>query len=226
MARITAVLRFIFAEFGPLVVFWGLAFALGTKAAIAGAVLFIIADAIRRRILGIAFTRIYMLAGGLTVVFGTVDLLASTPFMLKYEAVVTNFATGIAFVIGARGPKPMIQEVAEQRQGGPFPEGADITRFFQYFTLLWAFYFFAKAAFYSWTAWTMPLLQAMAVRSLVGSVSLGLMIALSVTQGRRIFLLCRWLGWLPERAANAPPAGPIPNGKPAFTGRPASPFPP
>jgi intracellular septation protein A len=215
MARITAVLRIVFAEFGPLLVFWVLAYLFGTKAAIAGSVLFIVADVTRRRISGIAFTRIYVLASGLTVMFGAVDLLATTPFMLKYEAVVTNLATGIAFVIGARGPKPMIQEVAEQRQGSPFPEGADITRFFQYFTLLWAFYFFAKAAFYFWTAWTMPLLQAMAVRSVVGSVSLGLMIALSVTQGRRMFFICRRLGLLPtvlERAAQAQPTTSVPGG--------------
>ncbi|MFI5011192.1 MAG: hypothetical protein ACHQAY_02480 [Hyphomicrobiales bacterium] len=197
MVRILGILRFVLAEFGPLIVFLALAWAVGTKAAIAGSVAFIIGDAIWRYRKGIAFTRIYILVSALTIVFGAIDLVSATPFMLKYEAVVTNVATGIAFAIGARGPKPMIQEVAEQRQGTPFPEGEDFRRFFQLFTLLWAAYFFLKAAFYLWIGLIMPLAQAMAVRSVVGGVSLGLMTALSVTQGRRLFMLCRRLGLVP-----------------------------
>ncbi len=93
--------------------------------------------------------------------------------------------------------KPMLQEVAEKQRNLTFPEGADIRRFFQLFTLLWAVYFFVKAAFYYWMGAILPLTEAMAVRSIVGGVSLGLMIALSVTQGRRLFFFCRWLGLLP-----------------------------
>jgi intracellular septation protein A len=195
--RIVPPIRFALAEFGPLIGFWLLAATLGTKAAIAGSVIIIIADALWRRHRGLAFTRIYLLTSGLTLVFGAVDLMSATPFMLKYESVITNAVTGIVFVAGAYGPKSMIQEVAEQRQGGPFPEGADIRRFFQMFTLLWAAYFFVKSIFYFWLAWTMPMLQAMALRSVIGSVSLGLMIAFSVTQGRRMFMLCRKWGLLP-----------------------------
>ena len=44
--------------------------------------------------------------------------------------------------------------------------------------------------------------QAMALRSILGGVSLGLMIAFSVTQGRRMFFLCRRLGLLPARPRN------------------------
>jgi intracellular septation protein A len=203
--RIVPVVRFALAEFGPLIGFWLLAATLGTKAAIAGSVSIIIADALWRRHRGLAFTRIYLLTSGLTLVFGAVDLMSATPFMLKYESVITNAVTGLVFAAGAYGPKPIIQEVAEQRQGGPFPEGPDIRRFFQMFTLFWAAYFFVKSIFYFWMAWTMPMLQAMALRSVIGSVSLGLMIAFSATQGRRMFMLCRKWGLLPtvERAAQA-----------------------
>jgi hypothetical protein len=126
-----------------------------------------------------------------------IDLTLVDPFMLKFESVVTNMATGLMFVAGAYGPKPMIQEVAEQREGKPFPERADVRRFFQLFTLSWAVYFFAKASFYFWAAWTLPLVQAMALRSIVGGISLGLMIVISATQGRRLFAVCQRLGLLP-----------------------------
>ena len=197
MPKLAAAARFVFGEFGPLVVFWALALTLGVKPAIAGSILFILVDAAWRRWKGLAFTRLYLLVSALTLVFGAIDLASASPFMLKYEAAITNVATGAAFVAGAMGAKPIIQEVAEQG-GESLPATAEIRAFFRLFTLVWAAYFFLKAAFYVWIVWTLPLLQAMALRSLVGSLSLGLMIAVSATQGRRLFFLCRRLGLLPR----------------------------
>ena len=95
-------------DFGPLVVFWAVDLAVGLRAAIAASVLFIVFDSLWRWRRGRPFTRLYLLASALTVAFGAFDLLSATPFMLKYEAVITNIATAIAFVVGARGPKAMI----------------------------------------------------------------------------------------------------------------------
>lgn len=197
MARLKSLLAFIVSEFGPLIAFIALSSTLGLKAAIAGSIFVILADAAWRWRTGRSFTRLYRLISVMTLAFGIVDLLSTTPFLLAYEAVITNIVTGLAFVQGARGDKPMIQEVAEQHRGEPFPGGAEMRRFFQIFTLFWAAYFFAKAALYFNLAWTLPMGQAFALRSLIGGVSLGLMIAISTTQGRRAFLLMRRLGWLP-----------------------------
>jgi uncharacterized membrane protein len=200
---VVGALRWVLADFGPLLMFWGLDLAFGLKPAIAGSVLFILADSLWRWRRKLPFTRIYILASVLTVVFGSVDLLSATPFMLKFEAVFTNAFTGLAFVAGARGPRPLIMELAEQRQGSPFPERPDVTRFFRLFTLVWAGYFFVKAACYVAVALLMPLTQAMLVRSVVGSASMALMVAVSATQGRRIFRLCQWMGLLPAVAAQS-----------------------
>ena len=197
MSRLLAILRFALAEFGPLIVFWTLASTLGVKPAILGSILFIVADAAWRRVKRLKFTRLYLLISGLTLVFGLVDLASISPFMLKYEAVITNAATGFAFVAGALGEKPIIQEVAEQR-GEAFVATEEVRAFFRLFTLVWAAYFILKAIVYLWMAWTMPMLEAMALRSVAGGVSLGLMIVISTTQGRRLFFLCRRLGLLPR----------------------------
>jgi intracellular septation protein A len=205
MTKLAAVARFALAEFGPLIVFWLLALAFGVKPAILGSIVFIIADAVWRWRKGLRFTRLYLLVSALTLVFGFVDLVATSPFMLKYEAAVSNVVTGIAFVVGALGEKPIIQEIAEQR-GETFVATDEIRTFFRLFTLVWAAYFFLKAILFVWMAWTMPMLEAMALRSAIGGVSLGLMIAISVTQGRRLFFLCRRFGLLPR----ATPAEPSP----------------
>ena len=197
MSRLMAVARFALAEFGPLIIFWTLAATLGVKPAILGSILFIVADAAWRSRKGLKFTRLYLMVSGLTLVFGLIDLASTSPFMLKYEAVITNAVTGLAFVAGALGEKPIIQEVAEQR-GETFVVTQEVRAFFRLFTLVWAAYFFIKAAFYLWAVWTLPMLEAMALRSVAGSISLGLMIAVSATQGRRLFFLCRRLGLLPK----------------------------
>jgi intracellular septation protein A len=189
-------MEFVFWEFGPLILLLALSAAFGLKVAIAGTIGFVILDAARRFWWHLPFTRIYLLSSGMAVVFGTIDLFSQTPFMLKYEAVVSNVATGIAFVAGSRGSKPMLQELAEQR-GASFSDRADIRQFFRLFTLFWAGYFFAKAGLYFWLGSVLPMGRAMLVRSLLGSVSLGIMVVVSITQGRRLFFLCRRMGLLP-----------------------------
>jgi intracellular septation protein A len=213
MSRLLAVARFVLAEFGPLLVFWTLASTLGVKPAILGSILFIAADAAWRRLKRLTFTRLYLLTSALTLVFGLIDLASTSPFMLKYEAVITNAATGLAFVAGALGEKPIIQEVAEQR-GETFVATEEVRAFFRLFTLVWAAYFFLKAIAYLWMAWTLPMLEAMALRSVAGGVSLGLMIAVSATQGRRLFFLCRRLGLLPKPDEPARSAGGLPASPP------------
>jgi intracellular septation protein A len=201
MSRIFAVAKFVASELGPLAAFWILSLTSGVKVAIAGSIAVILIDSARRWRRGIAFTRLYKLTSGLTLLFGAIDLMSAEPFMLKYEAVFSNLAVCGAFAFGAFGAKPLLQEVAEQREGAPFPGGAEVRRFFQIFTLFWAAYFLVKAIVYFWLAWRLPMIEAMAWRALLGGASLGLMIAFSVTQARRMFFVLRRLGWLPPPAS-------------------------
>ena len=190
--RIKAVIGFVTAEFSPLIGFLVLSWAFGLKIAIAGTLAIVAADTGWRLWKRVPFTRTYILFVTLTVGFGVIDLLSATPFLLKYEAVITNVVTSGIFVLGATGPKPLIQEVAEQREGKPFT--SDAARiFFRWFTLVWAAYFALKAAFYFWMAWTLPMAEALAVRSLVGSLSLGVMLVLPrpATRQARSALPCR-----------------------------------
>lgn len=192
--------RFAMAEFGPLIVFYALLAAFGLKPAIAGSLVFIVADMLRRGLRGIGLTRIYIMSAALTVAFGAIDLAVRTPFMLSYESVFSSTVLGLFFVAGARGRRPMIQEFAEQRQGHAFPARPDVVWFFRLLTLMWAASFFLKAAFYLWLARTRPVAEAMAIRAVVGPATLGAMFLISF-QGRRLFALLTRLGWLPAPAA-------------------------
>ena len=192
------------ADFAPLIAFWVLDIAFGIKPAIAGAIVVIILDSAWRLIRRKPFTPAYLLSSALTIVLGGIDLYSATPFMLKYEAVVLNLVTGLLFLIGARGPRPILWELAEQRKGTIFPDRPDVMRFFQYLTLAWASYFFIKAGVYWFIGQHLPLARAMALRSVFGTASLALMAFVSIAGGHTLFRLCHRWRLLPPIVENDP----------------------
>ncbi len=186
-------------EFGPLLIFWILLWAVDLKIAIGVGLACLLLDAGYRRWRGLPISRLYLLSGGLTLLFGCIDLFAQTPFMLKYEDVITSVVIAVAFGWGARGEKSMIQGIVEQQQGDAFEDGPDIRRFFKLFTLLWATYFLLKAAVYLWLGEILPIDQALTVRPVVGMVSLGAMMLLSL-KAQLLFDCAVKFGLLPKVA--------------------------
>lgn len=199
MAGLLGKLRYAFAEFGSMIVFVIGLYGFGIKPAIVATIVWIVGDAIQRAVRRLGFPQVWLFANGLVVVFGGVDLYAATPFMLRYEPVVTNALTGLVFAAGAFGEKPVIQLLAEAR-GRSFPEGPEIRRFFQWLTFIWVAYFVAKAALYYWLAERLTLEEAMPIRAVIGPVSLVALLALS-WRSRPLFLLLRRLRLLPAPAS-------------------------
>ncbi len=184
-------------EFGGAILFWIVLRQFGLKPAIAATMLFVLVDGARRLLRGRRFTKVWMLSNTLVLICGVIDLRATGPFMIRYEAVLTNLVTGIVFLIGAFGKKPMTQEIAEDWQGGAL-EAGPVRRFFIAFTLVWAGYFFIKALAYLWLAQVLPFQQALAVRSLAGTASLVVMLLISM-RGRQIYALTRRWNLLPGK---------------------------
>jgi hypothetical protein len=196
MARVLNLLRCIANQFGTMALFYLLLYSFGLKAAIAGSIVFVIVDGIRRLVTGAGFPKLYILTSVRTFAFGGVDLTSATPFMIKYEAVITSLVVGVSFVLGAQGSKPMMQEIAEAQTREAFPDRPDVRFFFQLLTLFWAGYFFLRAVTYFWLGEAIPIDQAMQIRPILGTVSMLVMIAISF-QGRRLFALMQRMRLLP-----------------------------
>ena len=178
--RLAKVLAMIMRELGGLVLFLVVNAYVGLRPAIAVTLGFVVVDGLRHAIQRSPVSKLWLVSNGLALVFGVIDLHAANPFMLRYEAPISNLVTGIAFAIGAFGAKPIIQQIAEDRQGHAFPpDRPDLRAFFRAFTLVWAGYFLIKAGIYLWLAQTMSFDQAIGLRSLIGSGSFFLMLAIS-----------------------------------------------
>ncbi len=197
LRRAYTVAKYVVTEFGGIAIFYLLDWRYGIKTAIAGTLVFLAFDVARRLIGRIGFDKLYLFSNGLVVVFGAIDLYSKSPFMLRFEGPITNFGIGLVFAAGAFGRKPLIQAIAETRAPEPFPATTDVRRFFQAFTLIWAAYFVVKAGVYLWIGLSMPLARAMAVRTVVGLVSLGAMMLVS-TQGRLLWSGLQRMGVLRE----------------------------
>jgi intracellular septation protein A len=204
MARVLFVLRFILDQLGTMAMFYLLLYTLGLKAAIAGSLVFLLVDGIRRHRLGIGFPKLYILTSVLTFVFGGIDLMSATPFMIKYEAVITSLIVGASFAWTLFGDRPMLQDLAEQQTHETFPDRADTRAFFRILTLIWVGYFLARAIAYFWVGTALPIEQAMEILPFIGTPSLLVMIAISF-QGRHLFALMHRLGLLPVVTEDAAP---------------------
>ena len=179
-------------DFGGIVVFYALMYTVGLKAAIAGTILFVAIDAVRRHRARLGFPKIYVLSTTLVIVFGVIDIVAKNPFMLKWEGVLTNLAVMAFFLAGMRG-RSVFQELAEQQSGQTFTD-PHMVRLFKLMTLLWALYFLGKAAFDVWTGLTMPLARALAVRQAVGFVGMGAMVLVTI-QAEKVLRFLTGRGW-------------------------------
>ena len=201
MRSIGQSLRVIGGEFGGLLLYWLALWRFGVKPAIAVALAFVLLDGLRRLVTRQPVTRVWLLANGVALASGVIDLQARALFMIRYEAVASNVLTGLVFLLGAFGRRSMIQEIAESWQGGRFAgETPELRVFFRTFTLVWAGYFFVKAAVYAWLITILPLERALAIRAVAGTSSFVVMILLS-RQGKAIFRLSRRLGLFRPRPA-------------------------
>ena len=203
--KVLALLRSAAFDFGGIIVFYVLLWTAGLKPAIAGTIVFLAVDFVRRRRKHLGFPRIYVLSSALVIVFGFIDLASASPFMIKYEAPISSLAVGVMFALGARG-KSIIQELIEQQAPDASDDSPEMRRFFQLMTAMWAAYFIIKAGVYLWIGDIMTIERALEVRPIISFVSLGAMMALC-TQGRFLFAVCERLGLLPSPTEpDAPPS--------------------
>lgn len=198
LAGVASSLRTGIYDFGGIVVFYALMWTVGIKAAIGGTLVFVALDIWRRRRTGLGFPRLYVLTTGLAIVFGTIDLVSKTPFMLKYEGAVSTFVVGVTFALGARGTS-VIEELVVQKSGPSALDFPHAHRFFQLLTATWAIYYLALSLFYAWVGITFPYKRAILIRQVASFVGLGLMMVVSVNAKalNGVFRACRLI----------PPAG-------------------
>lgn len=196
MKRLSGALVSLFHMFGGLILYWVVLLMFGIKPAIAVTLVFIVAECCWRLATRRPFPVLWWFSNSMALIFGAIDLYANTPFMLRYEATVSNLLTAAFFAAGAFGEKPLVLQFAQRSpNAATIPtDRPELMRFFRAFTLLWAAYFFVRAVVFFWIMQRPSLSSALLLRTLTGWGSLGVMILISLN-GRHVFMACQRIGW-------------------------------
>ncbi|MBS0961349.1 hypothetical protein [Acetobacter thailandicus] len=174
-------------EAGGLLLFWGCDIFGYDCYVLILVVVFVFMDGVRRWLYGLKFPRVWCLFNSLALALTILDIAAQERTWAALESVAANVLIACMFVIGAIGTIPLVQDIAEQRQGKSFPpERHDLTAFFRAYTWVWAVYFLLRAIAWLWLLYNMPVKQAHTLQSIIGPVSLFVMIALSF-RGQSLF---------------------------------------
>ena len=203
-SQIVAGVRYLFTNFGPLIIFATANHYLGEKKAITLSVIYSVIEIGLQRMRGEPLTPFFIFSAATTLIFGGIDIYLPHSFLFKYEASLSNIITGVFFVVGAYGEKPLIQQFAE-RSRKTMEMTPELTRYFFLFTFVWAGYFFLKAAVYAWLAFQpISIEKLMIIRTIIGSVSFYALLGISIFGGRHFFLFFKKLGLLSTSAETAP----------------------
>src|ERR1700742_5124464 len=95
--KLSALIRVLVDNFGPILVFYGINHFYGLKLAIIGSTVFFISEITLKYFRGTKVTLLFKFTSAMTLIFGAVDLYAQQSFLFKYESVATNVLTGIFF---------------------------------------------------------------------------------------------------------------------------------
>lgn len=191
---------------GGLILSWVLGVLELAPYATIAVIVFMAGDGLRRWYCGLGFPRVWWLFNGLALVLAITDLIVVAWLPAAYEPIPASLVFAVVFALGASGRRPIVQEIAEQRRGAPFPpERHDLRAFFRLYSWIWALYFFIRAGLYLWFAHNLSPERAHALENMIGPVSLFVMI-MSSFRGQALFQLAQRAGLLGQRAGLPAPA--------------------
>jgi len=196
--KLGALVRVLFENFGPILVFYGVNHFYGLKLAIIASTVYSLSEITLKHFRGTKLTPLFKFSAAITLIFGCVDLYAQQSFLFKYESVATNIMTGVFFAASLFGGKKTVIQEYYEAQGNSKPMTRDRVAYFKYLTSAWVIYFVLKAAAYFWIASNFSIEQSMIVRTILGSGTLYLMLFISIVGSKKIFPLLKQYRLLPE----------------------------
>jgi len=131
-------------------------------------------------------TALFYISTVASVVFGVLDLSLQNAFFFKFESVLTNFVTGIFFLGTLWAEESAILSFVKAKDPTRVITGKTIFRT-HLLTVIWAVYYFIKAGIYYWMTTHYSEIEAAAFRAGFGSISFYVLLALSITQSRKVF---------------------------------------
>jgi intracellular septation protein A len=169
-------LEFALRNFATPVIFYITFHVYGAKPAIAFAIATSVLQFLYHRMKRIAISPFLWVGSGFTVLFGSMDMVIASPRFYRLEPGVHNLVIGLAFLTSLILKKPLLGWFMNSLPGflRPHPDELD-ARYMNVVTWIWTVYLLAKSALYFWLAFQVDLGDLIALRSIIGGGTLGLL---------------------------------------------------
>ena len=188
----------IFQNFGAILVFQVVYRWVGFREALMAGIGFAICEIFYLKIRKKKISGFLIFSSVLVVLFGMMDLYLNSQTFIKYEAILFSIAFGLYFAGSLFGKKSLVESLAEQQGRVDQSTSPDKTFFFRFITVIWAFYFFAKAFVCYLISQDANFADASLLRILIGTTSFYVLLAISVGLGPQIWRLLSFLKVLPS----------------------------
>lgn len=166
-------LGFILLNFATPIAFFVLFQKSGAKSAITLAVGVTCAQLAVHGFRRIKISPFLIVASGFTLLFGTLDLFLNEPRYFRLEPFAQSFILSLVFAISSFTESPIAAWFASSLPASIRPDlGEETHRYLKRVTLAWAVYFFLKALFFLYLAFSVNLGELILLRSVLGGASL------------------------------------------------------
>ncbi|WP_413578738.1 septation protein IspZ [Bdellovibrio sp. HCB290] len=192
------IINWVLENFGSIILFQFTHHFYGLKPAIAAALVFSVVQIVVLKLKKRPFNPFMIFSFVLICGFGLVDLLSANAEFFKYESGILSLFIGAYFGISLFRPKSLVEEVAEQQGRVSTESSPDKTFFFRLITLFWLLYFVAKALIYFWIASTSSITESLIFRTLFGTGSFYILLAITIGFSQQIWNLLLKLKWMPS----------------------------
>jgi intracellular septation protein A len=198
MEKINKLAKFVFKNFGPILVFYIANYFFGLKIAVVASIIWTVGEIIFSIIRKQPLSLFFKFSALITIIFGLIDLYLQQTLLFRFEAALSNIMIGIFFALSLWGEKPIIREFAEAQGRISSHLNSEDDYYFKFLTVIWSIYMFVKAGFYFWVATAYSLAEGLAIRATFGNATFYGLLAISIFGSKQIKAVLAKLRLLPS----------------------------
>ncbi len=182
-------LKWILENFGVVIVYQVMNHFFDFKIAIISTLIFAVIELIVLKLNKRPISIFMLFSFALVFVFGAFDLYLENQVFFKFESAIISLITAMYFGISLFKDKSIVEEFAEQQGRVTTEKTPDKTFFFKFITACWFVYFIGKSIIYAWIAQNNSTEANVIYRTVFGTASFYILLALSIAFSQQIWNL-------------------------------------
>lgn len=179
--------RWLFINFGVLILFQLTKHLLGLQWAIGVSMVYAIAEILWLKLSKRSISSFMLFSLSVVLLFGALDLWLANEFFMKLESGLMNLMMAGVFGFSLLREKSIVEELAENQGRISKEQTPDKTFFFRFVTTVWFLYYVLRAAAFTWMNFVMNDGESFFVKIFLGTASFYVLLAASLGLSRQLW---------------------------------------